>query len=125
MSEEPTVRADDATVDSGVGATARDGALAEVLLERGPSVGRYVVLGHIGSGGMGAVFAAYDPELDRRVALKLLHGGRDGGGAQDRLLREAQAMARLRHPNVVVVHDVGVVDGRVFVAMEFVEGTTL
>jgi eukaryotic-like serine/threonine-protein kinase len=126
MSEEPTVRADDGTLDSAAGTTNREVAPTDGLVERGTALGRYVVLGHVGSGGMGAVFAAYDPELDRKVALKLLHRETDGGKpAQDRLVREAQAMARLRHPNVVVVHDVGVVEGRVFFAMEFVEGTTL
>jgi serine/threonine protein kinase len=76
---------------------------------------------------MGEVYAAYDPDLDRRVALKLIHpdlAARDSR-AGDRLLREAQVMARLAHPNVVVVHDVGQVEGRVFIAMEFVEGVTL
>ncbi len=126
MSEEPTMRADEGTLDSAAGTTNRDGAPPDTFVERGAALGRYVVLGHVGSGGMGAVFAAYDPELDRKVALKLLHREGDSGkAAQDRLVREAQAMARLRHPNVVVVHDVGVVDGRVFFAMEFVEGTTL
>jgi tetratricopeptide (TPR) repeat protein len=69
------------------------------------------------------VYAAWDPDLDRKVALKLLHGERADQG--QRLLREAQAMARLSHPNVITVHDVGEFDGRVFVAMEFVEGRTL
>ena len=89
-------------------------------------LGRYSVLKPVGTGAMGVVYAAYDPQLDRRVALKLLHPG--AGEAKDlsaRLLREAQAMARLSHPNVITVHDVGVVNGQVFVAMEFVEGCTL
>ena len=79
-------------------------------LERGATVGRYDILRHLGSGGMGVVYAAYDPQLDRRVALKVL-GRRDRFGIsserlQLRLQREAQAMARLTHPNVVAVHDV-------------------
>lgn len=96
-------------------------------LRPGTSVGRYTVLALVGHGGMGQVYAAYDPKLDRRVALKLLHVDQqeDGVRAQERLLREAQAVARLSHPNVVVVHDVGTLDERVFVAMEFVEGTTV
>lgn len=95
-------------------------------LRPGTLVGRYTVLGLVGHGGMGQVYAAYDPKLDRRVALKLLHvDQQDGERAQERLLREAQAVARLSHPNVVVVHDVGTLDERVFVAMEFVEGTTV
>ncbi len=100
----------------------------ETRLARGTTLGRYVVLERIGAGGMGVVYAAYDPQLDRKVALKLLHGreDRDGGtGGRTRILREAQAMARLSHPNVVAVHDVGVVEDTLFVAMEFVEGETL
>jgi tetratricopeptide (TPR) repeat protein len=73
---------------------------------------------------MGVVYVAHDPELDRRIALKLLRGGRDDA-ARSRLLREARAMARLTHPNVVTIHDVGSHDGAVFIAMEFVEGRTL
>ncbi|WP_323137409.1 serine/threonine-protein kinase [Paraliomyxa miuraensis] len=94
--------------------------------EKGTLIGRYVVLSRLGAGAMGVVVAAYDPQLDRKVALKLLRGRRRSG-EQDRirLQREAQALARLNHPHVVSVHDVGVHDGRVFVAMEFVEGKTL
>jgi hypothetical protein len=95
----------------------------------------YVVLAPLGAGGMGGGGRRRtDPELDRKVALKLL---RDGGGgprssvgcsdprADARLLREAQALAQLAHPNVVAVHDVGTVDERVYVAMEFIAGETL
>jgi eukaryotic-like serine/threonine-protein kinase len=90
-------------------------------------LGRYLVLETLGEGGMGAVYAAYDPELDRRVALKLLKPiiGADPEPLRNRLLREAQAMARLSHPNVVAVYDVGTVDDQVFIAMELVEGTTV
>ena len=98
-----------------------------VALEAGARIGRYLILERVGSGAMGVVYGAYDPELDRKVALKLLDG--DGAGqdpiARARLLREAKAMARLTHPNVVVVHDVGVFEGRVFLAMEFLGGGTL
>jgi tetratricopeptide (TPR) repeat protein len=86
------------------------------------------VLGRqIGAGGMGVVYEARDPELHRRVAVKLLHGGLRGDAATVRahLLREARAMAQLAHPNVVMVHDVGQVGDRVFLAMELVEGSTL
>ncbi len=83
----------------------------------------------VGRGAMGDVYAAYDPELDRKVAVKLLQvsdGGKgDVGEQKARLLREAQAIARLSHPNVVVVHDVGSFGERVFIAMEFVDGHTL
>ena len=85
--------------------------------------GRYVLLGELGAGGMGIVYVAYDRELDRKVALKLLQH-RDAGG-DVRLRREAQALAKLKHPNVVTVYDVGRMDDRLFVAMELVEGTSL
>ncbi len=96
-------------------------------LARGTAIGRYTVLEPLGSGGMGEVYAAYDPELDRKIALKILHagGGADDTRARGRLLREAKAIAKLRHPNVVVVHDAGTVDERVFLAMEHVDGQTL
>ncbi len=87
--------------------------------------GRYLLLGQIGTGGIGVVYAAYDPELDRRVALKFLHDGHAGPRARDRMVREAQAMARLSHPNVVTVYDVGTIDDRVFIAMELVDGVPL
>lgn len=89
-------------------------------------LGRYILLERIGQGGMGVVWAAYDPELDRRVAIKLLRVSPElGPDAQKRLLREAQAMAKLSHPNVLAVYDVGVVEGSVFVAMELVKGKTM
>src|SRR3954468_12215228 len=98
-------------------------------LARGSVIGRYVVLGLVGRGAMGDVYAAYDPELDRKVAVKLLHvAGAVGPELVEqkaRLLREAQAIARLSHPNVVVVHDVGSFEDQVFVAMEFVDGHTV
>lgn len=76
---------------------------------------------------MGVVYAAYDPQLDRKVAIKLLHSSRVGseGNFRARLIREAQVLAKLNHPNVVTVHDVGEHAGRVFLAMEFVEGPTI
>ncbi len=99
------------------------------VLPAGTRLARYVVLETIGAGAMGVVYAAYDPELHRRVALKLLRPDPSSdplsSPARGRLLREAQALARLAHPNVVTVHDVGTLDGEVFLAMEFVEGGTL
>ena len=99
-------------------------------LERGSALGRYVVLEPIGAGGMSIVYAAYDPELDRKVALKVLRGVSDPDSPlhtreRMRLLREAQAMARLTHPNVVPIYDAGSIGDRVFLAMHYVEGQTL
>src|SRR5215467_5449218 len=98
-------------------------------LTRGASIGRYVILGLVGRGGMGEVYAAYDPELDRKVALKLLRVKPNAGVTMSegraRTLREAQAIARLSHPNVVVVYDVGTFQDQVFIAMEFVDGETV
>jgi tetratricopeptide (TPR) repeat protein len=92
----------------------------------GRTIGRHTVLARIGRGGMGEVFAAYDPHLDRKIAIKLLRpGAHHGPEAEARLLREAQAMARVSHPNIVQVYDVGVHDGQVFLAMEFIDGETL
>jgi eukaryotic-like serine/threonine-protein kinase len=106
-----------------------DAAEALADFDAGAKLGRYVVLSHMGTGGMGVVYAAYDPELDRRIALKLMHQrGDDEEQAQrasQRMLAEAKAMAQLSHPNVITVHDVGTIDGRVFIAMEFVEGKPL
>ena len=94
-------------------------------LSKGMEFGRYKIVRRIGSGGMGTVYSAFDPTLDRTVALKVLHDKVESGDAEQRLLREAQAMARLSHPNVVTVHDAGMKDDRPYVAMEFVEGSDL
>jgi tetratricopeptide (TPR) repeat protein len=103
-----------------------DTSVGPVPLERGAEVGRYLVLQTLGAGGMGIVYAAYDPKLDRRIALKLLRSDTPlSAGASARLSREAQAMARLSHPNVVAVYDVGTIGADVFVAMEYVQGKTL
>jgi serine/threonine protein kinase/tetratricopeptide (TPR) repeat protein len=103
-----------------------------VSIRRGSSVGRYVILGMVGRGAMGEVYAAYDPDLDRKVAVKLLHAESTSPVSRTstsdgklRLLREAQAIARLSHPNIIVVHDAGSFEERVFVAMEFVDGHTV
>jgi serine/threonine protein kinase len=75
---------------------------------------------------MGTVYAAYDPKLDRQVAIKVLRASLEGGStAQARLVREAQALARVAHPNVVAVHEVGERQGEIYIVMEFVRGETL
>jgi tetratricopeptide (TPR) repeat protein/predicted Ser/Thr protein kinase len=111
-----------------------DGALRETF-DREPAppayrpaprtLGRYMLLDLIGEGGMGQVYRAYDPELDRMIAIKRLRV--DDHDAPVRLQREAQAIARLSHPNVVAVHDVGrdEASGDLFIAMELVDGQTL
>ncbi|MCY1013942.1 protein kinase [Nannocystis pusilla] len=89
-------------------------------------IGRFTVLGQVGRGAMGVVYACYDDLLDRKVAVKLLKhtAAGDPSAAQVRL-REAQALARLDHPDVVKIHDVGTFEDRVYLAMEFVDGQTL
>ncbi|NUO52605.1 MAG: protein kinase [Polyangiaceae bacterium] len=91
----------------------------------GTHIGRFEVAFPIGEGAMGIVLAARDPDLDRRVAIKVLRPELGGDEARARMVREAQAMARLSHPNVVGVFDVGEVGGAAYFAMELVEGTTL
>jgi serine/threonine protein kinase/tetratricopeptide (TPR) repeat protein len=123
-------------------------ASASAFLEIGTVLGRYVIVEKLGAGGMGVVYGAYDPELKRRVALKLFHllGGTSVGidpsrshvpndsarsasldlqQAQMMLLQEAKAAAKVNDPNVVAVYDAGVFCGRVFMAMEYVRGESL
>jgi tetratricopeptide (TPR) repeat protein len=91
-------------------------------------LGRYVVLGTIGAGGMGHVFSAYDPVLERKVALKVVKSGRAAEVTEEvkaRLLREGKSIAQLNHPNIVSVFDMGTSEGEVYVAMELVEGGSL
>jgi tRNA A-37 threonylcarbamoyl transferase component Bud32/tetratricopeptide (TPR) repeat protein len=99
---------------------------AQVTPER---IGPYLILEPLGEGGMGTVHTAYHPELDRKVAIKLLRTEKESSESaaeyQARLLREAQAMARLDHPNVVAVHDVGRHENKVYLVMDRVEGATL
>lgn len=107
-------------------ARARARLLARPELERPVTIGRYVITGLLGRGGMGIVYAARDHELDRAVAIKVLHAKwaqRSEGRA--RLVREAQAMARLSHPNVGHVYEVGMLGDQPFIAMELVRGETL
>ncbi len=92
-------------------------------------IGRFIIIERIGKGGLGVVYSAYDPELDRRVAVKLIapsfRDARESAEMHARLHREARAMAKLSHPNVVTIFDVGDHEGGLFVAMELVEGATL
>ena len=96
-----------------------------VLLPTDAQIGRFIIVRLLGAGGMGAVYEARDPELDRSVALKLLPNNVRSQHLRQRLVREAQALAQLQHPNVVGVHEVGIADGRVFIVMELVDGVTL
>ena len=94
--------------------------------EPGDRIGRYRIERELGRGGMGVVYEAGDEELERTVALKLLPSGAVGDEARRaRFLREARAAASVTHRNIAVVHDVGEHDGRVFLAMERIEGETL
>ena len=87
--------------------------------------GRYAILKRLGAGAMGVVYAAFDQQLDRKVALKILKDSSSSPEEKERLLTEAQALAKLSHPNVVQVFEAGEHDGQVYIAMEFVEGKTL
>ncbi len=87
--------------------------------------GRYVIHDEIGRGGMGVVYKARDPKLDRYVALKVLSSSTTSTEEVARFTREAQAIARLRHPNIVTVHDVGEYLGMRYYAMELLEGESL
>ncbi|WNG51958.1 tetratricopeptide repeat protein [Archangium minus] len=106
-----------------------EGACGEPPLMPGARLDRYFILGQVGVGGMGAVYAAFDPALDRKVALKLLHPASSLGDSPEArhrwLLAEAQALARLSHPNVVTVYEARVLGERLFLALELAEGGTL
>ncbi|MEM9457236.1 MAG: serine/threonine-protein kinase [Myxococcota bacterium] len=136
LANDSTGSTSDDTLDAiGVPIPAFEGLVAAIERERvfealfeasAPSheLGRYVVTGTLGRGAMGTVFKAFDSSLDRRVALKVLHKELDAMHTT-RLLREAQALAKLSHPNVVQVYEVGEFEGQTFVAMELVKGKTL
>ena len=94
------------------------------ILPIGTVVGRYVLAERIGAGGMGMVYRAHDPKLARDVAVKLVSSA-DLEAAQQYLEREAQAMAKLSHPNVAIVHDIGTWNGQLFIAMELCTGGSL
>jgi serine/threonine protein kinase len=105
---------------------AADTGLCPIAWRAGVCFGRYELVEEIGSGAMGVVWAARDMDLDRQVALKLIRsGGRSLPELRGRLLGEARAMARLSHPNVVTVHDVGTTEDGLFIAMEHLDGGTL
>ena len=118
-----------ATVTSEDGATEPSVEAPEEQLKPGSPLGRYVVRERLGAGGMGVVYEAYDPELNRKIAIKLMRPGGSGSTSASegraRLMREAQAMAQLSHPNAIAVYDVGTLGDQVFIAMEYVEGRTL
>src|SRR5688500_9487058 len=115
----------DARLADTIGCRTDVAAIMHDRLSSGAAIGRYIVLSMLGEGAMGVVYAAYDPELDRKVAVKFGDQHSAGAGSRAQLMREGQAMARLSHPNVIAVHDVGVYEDRIFFAMEFVEAVTL
>src|SRR5947209_16040990 len=95
-------------------------------LAAGTKLGRYEIRSKIGEGGMGEVYLAEDTQLGRRVAIKLLPPETlSDEQARKRLVREAQAAAKLDHPNICAIHEVGEEDGRNFIVMQYVEGETL
>jgi len=106
----------DARVWRAAAASALFGRSAEPM-----TLGRYTVRRRVGGGGAGVVYTAQDPKLDRVVAIKLLHSATDSAAVE----REARVLARLNHPHVVAVYDVGEHDGQAFIAMEYVPGPTL
>lgn len=118
----------DASAPSEGESTARSAGFSQIMgaFATPTAVGRYRVLREVGRGALGIVFLAYDPQLDRRIALKVLeHSGNDDAERRRSSLREAQAVARVPHPNVVHVYDVGELDsGGSYIAMEYVPGPT-
>ncbi len=94
-------------------------------LSAGDTLGSFVIERELGAGAMGVVLLARDPDLDRSVAIKVLRTAGHSERGKVRLLREAQAVAKIQHPHVVAVHQVGTHEGQVYVVMEFVDGGTL
>jgi hypothetical protein len=126
--------ADEREVDPGLGARPESDPLARAVAkartlsallgtDERVKLGRYHLLERAGAGGMGVVYAAWDPELDRRVAIKIMHFA--AGAKRERALVEGQALAKLSHPNVVAVHDVGVFEEQLYLVMEWIRGTSL
>ena len=120
----PGRRIDSASLDHTPGPESLPAGSGGTAATAGTTIDRFEILELLGTGGMGEVFRAYDPKLGRDVALKLLRPTGDTM-AEARLRREAQAMARLTHPNILPIFDVGGYDERVFIAMQLVEGQTL
>ena len=121
---------DDARADTVAGTAPTERASPSRIsvsdLRVGSPIGRYQLVSRLGAGAMGVVWSALDPQLDRKVAIKLVHPGlARSTEASTRLLREARAMAKLSHRSVVTVHDAGDAEGQLFIAMELVKGTTL
>jgi tetratricopeptide (TPR) repeat protein len=112
-------------VESTLEAAESDRVEALPAFAPGSTIGHFRVVRELGAGGMGVVFEAHDPDLDRHVAIKVVRDRNAGSAAGVRLIAEAQAMARLAHPNVVGVHEVGTIENQVFVVMELVRGDTL
>ena len=115
---------DDGTRDERPQTRAMPGSMSVSLPDK---IGRFTVLDVLGQGGMGVVYTGFDEELGRKVAIKVLHERGEIGRSRRnrRFLREAQAMARLSHPNVVTIYEVGMLEARVYIAMEYVRGVTL
>ena len=111
----------DASVDAPV--AIRRGSRRRRTLDLGSAIARYEITGRLGDGGMGTVYAAHDPKLDRDVAIKILHTASDEAAL--RLEREAQALAKLEHPNVVAVYDSGEHGDIFFIVMQLVHGENL
>ena len=113
--------------DSAIRLPGPDGRPFVGRLQPGARIDRYQILGAIGRGAMGEVYAAYHPDLDRRIAVKVVYGSEETADdrRRERLLREARAIARLSHPNVIAVHDAGTFGDGVFIAMELIDGWTI
>ncbi|MCA9715873.1 MAG: serine/threonine protein kinase [Myxococcales bacterium] len=115
---------DEATlVDGSTGGGEPRADASPMPLEQSVRIGRFTVLTKLGAGGMGVVYSAYDDELDRKIAIKLLRAEREP--ERDRMRREAQALARLSDPHVVQIYEVGEQHGAMYVAMEYISGATL
>ncbi|MEZ4448477.1 MAG: serine/threonine-protein kinase [Nannocystaceae bacterium] len=135
----PSLRRDDAITDEPdlerrvLAADPDDRRLKELIRARlfrkratPVKIGRFTILDRLGEGGMGVVYTAYDDQLDRKVAIKVMRSeGNEGTLGSARLRREAQAMARLSHPNIVTVHEVNEYEDQIYVAMEYIRGKSL